>query len=395
MAERFPARVVVGTLGVVMAAATVGVIGAAAVGAALARRVVTPSSRPDQRVVVESIEQRGESALVWLHGPDAGLLGDRYSFLFGEGSGHARLGAVRERRGSSVARELLGVDRGQLEPGTRGRVTGWWFTDPEELGLRTESISYDTELGPMDAWVVHPRFRRKKRWAVHVHGRGASREETLRGIAPLARAGITSLVISYRNDAGAPAGEGGRYGSGVSESRDVDAAIAEAVSRGAERVTLFGWSMGGTACLVSATQGAHRDIIDGVILDSPAIDWNSLLRYQAGSVHIPGAVAGFGIGLLDRGIVRGGEPGGIPFETLAPQVFAQNLDVPVLIHAGEHDTFVPPQPAEQLAGLRPDLVQLRMQGTGEHVKLWNAEPEAWEQVTETFARALPRPPWRG
>src|SRR5690606_25943289 len=113
-----------------------------------------------------------------------------------------------------------------------------------------------------------------------------------------ARAGITNIIISYRNDPGAPAGRHGRYGMGLSESRDVDAAIAEALNRGAERVTLFGWSMGATACLVSATRGEHAGIVDGLILDSPAIDWRGLLTHQAGGRRMPGPVAGIGIGLL-------------------------------------------------------------------------------------------------
>ncbi|WP_244303365.1 alpha/beta hydrolase family protein [Leucobacter coleopterorum] len=220
-------------------------------------------------------------------------------------------------------------------------------------------------------------------------------EETLRGVAPLARAGITSLVISYRNDPGAPAGENGRYGIGIAESRDVDAAIAEALRRGAARVTLFGWSMGGTACLVAATSGEYSAVIDGLILDSPAVDWTTLLRYHASLFFAPKAIADIGIRLLDSGVVRGGEPEGIAFAKLTPDSFARHLTVPVLIHASLGDTFVPCESSQRLANARPDLVQLRLQNEGEHVKLWNVDAEPWERVTEQFARSLPRPPWRG
>jgi len=214
-------------------------------------------------------------------------------------------------------------------------------------------------------------------------------------VAPLARAGITSLVISYRNDPGAPRGMNGRYGNGVAETRDVDAAIAEALRRGAERVTLFGWSMGGTACLLSATEGPHRDVVDGLILDSPAVDWASLLRHQAAGYAAPRGVADLGIRMLGRGLVRGGEPGGIDFARLTPDAFARKLTVPVLVHASRGDRYVPCEGAERLAEARPDLVQLRLQDRGGHVRLWNVDPDAWEGATEQFARALPRPPWRG
>ncbi len=387
-------------LGFGAGAAVLGGVGALAAGVALARRAVTPDRLPETGLVVDRVQREdrdgggAEPAIVWLRGPDADLPG-RYSLLFDDGRGHARLGPVLEERRGSVARAVLAVDRGRLRDGVRGRITGWWFTDPAELGYRTESISFPTELGAAEAWLVRPRLPRKRRWAIHVHGRGALPEEAIRGVAPLARAGITSLVISYRNDPGAPLGAYGRYGIGLAESRDVDAAIAEALRRGAERVTLFGWSMGGTASLIAATRGAHADLVDGLILDSPAVDWSTLLRYHAAALSAPRIIADVGIRLLDRGLVRGGEPGGIPFEGLTAEAFAQALRVPVLIHASEGDSYVPCEGSQRLAALRPELVQLRLQERGEHVKLWNVDPEPWERVTEQFARALPRPAWRG
>lgn len=380
-------------LGIGAGAVAIGAVGVAAVGVLLARMAVTPGE-PEAPVRVTRLQPESGGTIVWLRGPDADLPG-RYSLLFDRGSGHARLGPVLARGRDGAAREALRVDRGELREGALGRVTGWWYTDPEELGYRTERVSYATELGEAEVWLVHPNRARKKRWAIHVHGRGAPPEEALRGVAPLARAGITSLVISYRNDPGAPPGEHGRYGVGIAESRDVDAAIAEAVRRGAERVTLVGWSMGGTACLVAATRGAHRNAVDGLILDSPAVDWSALLRYHAAGRSAPRFVADLGIELLGRGIVRAGEPGGLAIGGLCPAAFAEELQVPVLIHAGEEDTFVPCAGAQELAAAKPELVQLRLQRRGEHVKLWNVDPEPWERVTEQFARALPRPAWRG
>lgn len=386
-----------GTAGVVGGSALAVTIGSILGGVAVARRAVTPTVVPESPVtVVEVFEARGQKdhRRVRLRGVDADLPG-RYSFIFDGGTGHARLGSVVATEGDTAVRELIAVDRGTLQAEMRGRVTGWWFTEPEELGFRVERITYRTELGEADAWIVFPRFARKRRWAVHVHGRGALPEETLRGVIPLARSGITNLVISYRNDPGAPHGLRGRYGVGFSESRDVDAAIAEARRRGAERVTLFGWSMGGTACLVAATQGRHRNLIDGMILDSPAVDWNALLRYHASAQSVPAPIAGLGVEMLARGLVAGGESGGLPILSLHAETFAAELAVPVLIHASTEDTFVPSSGAERLAELRPDLVQLRMQPRAEHVKLWNVDPDGWEAVTRVFARALPRPPWRG
>lgn len=381
-------------LGLAAGAAVIGAAGVVAGGVALARLAVTPEREAAAPVEVLGLRGEGTGAVVRLRGEDCDLPG-RYSLVFDGGAGHARVGAVLASGRDGTVRQLLRVDRGELRSGIRGRLTGWWYISPEELGYAVERVTYPTELGEADAWIVHPARARKRRWAVHVHGRGAPPEETLRGVAPLARAGITSLVISYRNDPGAPSGALGRYGIGLSEARDVDAAIAEARRRGAERVTLFGWSMGGTAALVAATRGAHRDVLDGLILDSPAIDWDALLRYHAAGKRAPRLMAELGIRLLWQGRVRGGEEGGIAFDGLSAQAFGRDLQVPVLIHASAQDTFVPCTGAQRLAEARPELVQLRLQRTGEHVKLWNTDPEPWERVTEQFARALPRPAWRG
>lgn len=363
-------------------------------GLTLARRSVIPEEEEAELVSIAAIERDDQGIIARLQGPAADFPG-RTSFLCSGSDANVQLGECIPDDRAGFARRVVAFDGGDLPPGTTGRLTGWWYAGPEDLGLRTERIEYETELGPATAWIIHPRRAKGGRWAVHVHGRGAQPAETLRGVPPLAEAGITSLVISYRNDDGAPKGVDGRYGMGLSEQRDVDAAIAEALRRGAERVTLIGWSMGGTACLLAATSGAHRDRIDGLILDSPGVDWEALLRYHAGESKAPKVLTDIGIALLERGIVRGGEPGGIKFDRLTPESFASRLTIPVLIHVSRGDTFVPSQGAERLAALAPELVQLNLVDVGEHVRIWNVDPEAWEARTKLFARSLPRLGWRG
>lgn len=385
-------------LGAALVGATGVAAGALATGVHFARRVLTPARLPEERVTVVALEPRegGESAepqRVWLRGPDTALTG-AYSFIFDGGASHARLGPVAERAGELVCRPVVAVDRGSLRAGARGRITGWWYTDPAELGFATSRVSIPLEGGRAPAWLVEPPAETAQagRWAVHVHGRGALPEETLRGVASFARAGLTSLVISYRNDPGAPRGLRGRYGLGLAERRDVDSAVAWARERGAARVTLAGWSMGGTASLLSATRGPLRRAIDGIVLDSPALDWPWLLRYQARLAGAPAWVGALGQELLQLGAVRGAVPGerGTDVAALVPEALAADLRVPVLIHASPGDTYVPWRGSVRIAALRPDLVTLR-EAEGEHVRLWNVDPEGWEAATEGFVRALPDP----
>lgn len=384
-------------------------LGAAAVAGAgaglaahFARRVLTPARKPESGVRVLAIEGEigsPEGARLWLQGPDVELAG-RYSFIFDAESratqraaGHARLGPVVDSagtgRGLRVARQVLSVERGELRAGARGRITGWWYTEPEQLGYEVRRVALPLPNGVGQGWVIRPEHSEPGRWAIHVHGRGALPEETLRGVEPFAKAGVTSLVISYRNDPGAPAGLGGRYGLGLAECDDVDAALGWARGQGAERVTLVGWSMGGTAVVLAAGEGRNAELVDGLVLDSPALDWPGTLRHQARLAGLPLALAELAMLFLSQGVVRGAIAGarGTDFARLGTTRLASLLRVPTLIHASAGDTYVPWRGSLRFAQLRPGLVRLRP-ASGQHVKMWNVDPEGWERETADFIARL-------
>lgn len=388
--------------GIAFTAATGGV------AAVFARKVLTPAPLPDhgvQIVAIESDELTGAQR-VWLTGPDTELEGS-YSFIFDVESrmtqhhaGHARLGPVIEHRtiGSQrqIARDVISVERGAIRVGARGRITGWWYTDPRELGYPFRKVSLPLPGGVGWGWRIEPATRRSSQetsksrpWAIHVHGRGALPEETLRGVAPFSDAGYTSLVMAYRNDPGAPRGLRGRYGLGLAEWRDVEAAIGWARAQGATHVVLVGWSMGGTTAVLAAGRSAHSDLISGLVLDSPALDWVGLLRAQAKLTRLPAWMGDVARWMLQLGVIRGAIEGtrGTPLSELTPEVLAHSTTVPTLIHVSAGDTFVPWQGALAFAKARQRSVRLHP-SRGEHVKLWNADPAGWHHETARFLEDL-------
>lgn len=394
-------------LGALLGSVLWGIV-AFALGGHFARRVLTPSARPESGVTVLSIEDSDTSPTglrVWLRGLDAELEGS-YSFIFDVASrenqhlaGQVRVGPVVQtetiRGGVKVARDVLQQQRGRLHPGARGRITGWWYAEPEELGYEVRTVALPLPNGVGWGWVISPEHPLEGRWAVHVHGRGALPHETLRGVPVFAEAGVTSLVIAYRNDMGAPRGLGGRYGLGLAEQQDVDAAVGWARTQGARSVTLVGWSMGGTASVLAAGEGANSDLVNGLVLDSPAVDWPGLLRRQVRNARLPRFIASIGMMLLSTGRIRGAVPGTQTTEIgrLTVPCLASLIRVPTLIHASPDDTYVPWQGALRLAQQRSAYVQLRP-ARGEHVKMWNVDPKGWNAETAHFISTLGDPPPR-
>lgn len=380
--------------------------GAAALAWQFATRVLTPAEQPESDVEVLSIQASPESPSglrVWLSGPDVDLVGS-YSFIFDtvdrhsqDRAGHARLGPVMERVGAGrkarVARDVVSVERGDLRVGARGRITGWWYTEPEQLGYPTRLVSVPMPNGVSWGWLIEPEHAIPGRWSVHVHGRGALPHETLRGVESFAEAGVTSLVIAYRNDSGAPIGVSGRYGLGLSEQEDVDAAIGWTRTQGAKRVTVVGWSMGGTAAVIAAGLGRNRDLVDAMVLDSPALDWPQLLRHQAKLAHLPTWIAELGVLMLRAGWVRGAIAGvrGTDITALTARRLASLIRVPTLIHASAGDSFVPWEGSLKVAQLRSGFVRLHP-SRGEHVKLWNADTVGWKHETAKFLAELAEHP---
>ena len=168
----------------------------------------------------------------------------------------------------------------------------------------------------MPAWVVTPPEGPGERWAVLVHGRGARREETIRAMPPLLGRGWTCLVPSYRNDEGVPAGPDGRYALGLSEWRDVEAAMRYAVDQGAREVLLMGWSMGGAIVLQLLDRSPLSALVSRVVLDAPVIDWGDVLAHHARAHRVPPHVGSPGarpdaasVGPPAGGGARGRRPG--------------------------------------------------------------------------------------
>ena len=373
-----------------IAAAAVGLIavtmGAATAAAAVffARKVVTPPEKREEDVRITRVDlAAGEITLL---GSDETRMRGRYGLWFDHDAGHARLGDVIEDGEREVRRGIESVDFGRLDRATRGRINGWYHLGPWELEMPYENVVVETELGPAPAWLIRSADD-SPRWVIQVHGRGVKRPEGLRAVPPAYDAGWNSLLISYRNDGDAPESEDRRYGLGGTEWADVVAATRFAVEHGAEEIVLMGWSMGGAISLQAVLRSDEvRERLVGVILDSPAIDWADILRFQGQLNNLPPEFGDLVVRLLGGPLGSGltGIAAPIDVEELDPIARADEFDVPMLLMHSVDDGFVPIDGSRRFAAARPDLIEFEQFEGARHTKMWNAEPERWTGLVSSW-----------
>lgn len=358
--------------------------------------VVTPPGKRLYELVVRDISRTEHGEVVTLPKNRDTVLVGTYSLVFDDGRGHATIGEVLSTSPHTVTRQVVRTQQGELAAGIHTRFNGWVYAHPAELHLPWKEIELYTPLGEAPAWVVGREnepagpgaVAPNALWAIHIHGRAAARAETLRGVTPLARLGFSSIVPSYRNDLDAPEGLHHRYSLGAEEWSDVESAVRFAVEHGAQSIVLYGWSMGGTIALQLARFSEYRHVISAIVLDSPALDWRNILVHHAALSNVTPQVAELGMVLLEKGFVRSGSRTGIPFARLDAQSVLPGLETPVLIMHSKHDGYVPFEPSEQLAQRFPEQVTLVPYTVARHVKLWNQNPERYEEIVGDWLREL-------
>ncbi|MFD2758955.1 alpha/beta hydrolase family protein [Gulosibacter faecalis] len=369
---------------------------AATAATMLARQVVNPprgTKGPVRVISCDLYDEEGTEGVITLERTIESETAGEYTLLWDGAQGRARLGEIMGATLTTVSRRF-GAAVGTPIAGTRTvRVASAPQRDIRDLGVHWREVEIPTELGEMPAWFVPADREASHDWVIHVHGRGAALTEPLRAV-PIARAhGWNSLVVSYRNDLGVPSPDPRKYGLGLTEWRDVDAAIEWARSRGAERIVLTGWSMGGAIVGQTYLRSEFRPLIAGIMFESPALNWRDILVYQAGQMRVPSPVAKLGMWLLGSPLHRGllGIDAPIDLAELDLVERADEFDVPVLLLHSTADTVVPVSSSQEFAQSRPDLVDYVEFTRARHTRLWNTDRESWETAVDDWFAGLREP----
>ncbi len=253
-----------------------------------------------------------------------------------------------------------------------------WTTDPKTaLGIDYQAVTYESPLGPMGAWIIP--VPHSTVWTIAVHGIGSPKTEMLRFIKPVQAAGDTMMIINYRGDKDNPPSPDGYTHLGDTEWQDLEAAVRYAKDHGATTINLYATSLGGsiTENYLRRSADVTTSHIKKVVLDSPALDWNEILRFQVKKLGYPAF-------LSQPGMTVASLRSGLDFNRITTR--PGSLKQPTLLIHNQNDNTVPQAASKKVAAAQPDLVQFVDFGTGGHIRAWNHDPVRYEKLVTDFLK---------
>ncbi len=248
--------------------------------------------------------------------------------------------------------------------GDPARLDSWYYPqDPSSLGIEFTDVMVPGPLGDYPAWYIPGSG---KTWIIFTHGRGAEAREGLRQLSVTESVGYPTLMISYRNDEGAP-GTDGLVRFGQEEWPDLEAAVQYALDNGATDVILTGASTGGAISLALLENSALSDRVRALFFDSPALAMGSVVSTRGAEMGYPGIVLGLGKWLAQQRF-------DLDWDAMDYASAIDNITMPTLMLHSKDDGTIPYKAVapvyDQMAG-NPGI-EIRVVEDAEHVGIWNS-----------------------
>jgi pimeloyl-ACP methyl ester carboxylesterase len=143
--------------------------------------------------------------------------------------------------------------------------------------------------------------------------------------------------------------------------------------------------MGASIALQLAADPELRDVVKGLVLESPVLDWDATIKANCERSGLPtwaGTLALPWLNVRQLAHLTGlANPLALSrFDWIAR---AEELSVPTLILHGTLDTSSPFRLSTRLRQLRPDIVDLEA-FEADHTMSWNSDRERWRAVLHTW-----------
>ena len=297
-------------------------------------------------------------------------------------TGYGQVTTIVARGQGMVTRAFRHLTGSPLAAGVRVALDNKAFPSNPRVGLGVgfHDVAYRGPLGSYPAWLVPGSA---DTWAVLVHGNALDRRDTIKVVPVLHRLGLPVLMISYRNDAGAPPDPSGMLRYGQTEWQDLAAAVQYALGHGAHRVLLVGYSMGGAVVVSFLERSPLAARVAGVVLDAPMLDFGRSVDLGASRQRLP--LVGLPLPQSLTAVAKwiAGWRYGVDWRALDYLEGAAKLRAPILLFHGTADTRVPVATSDELARLAGDVTYVRVAGA-DHLDAWNLEPARYDQAVRAF-----------
>jgi len=307
-----------------------------------------------------------------------GVMGGQWNDGLGKAIFSAPANLSKESKTST--RKVASGSADSLLPDVKLALIGnIWDGDPKSaLGIDFQTVKYLSPLGETEAWYI-PAQTSTDKWVVGVHGIGASKAEFLRFIKPIQDSGFNMLIIDYRGDQNAPKTKDGYTRLGDTEWQDLEAAVKYVQGQGAKEVNLYGISLGGSIVqnFMRRSDVGKDQLIDRVVLDSPALDWDGIIAYRLKQKGYPAILKYPG---KDLATVRAG----IDFNRVSTLNKPEAINRLTLIFHGSGDKSIPNSASKKLADARPDKVKFVDFGNAAHARSWNFDQQKYETELKNF-----------
>jgi fermentation-respiration switch protein FrsA (DUF1100 family) len=293
--------------------------------------------------------------------------------------------------GFFVSRELGSIlhvgaptAQGSGWPAPQGPANIGYIGDPRAAyDYAFTGVNLESALGDLPAWLIRPGgTAQASRWAIFVHGIGGRRENGYRFLPVLREAGLPVLMMSYRNDEGAPADPSGSYAFGLTEWQDLDIAVEYALANGAEDLVLVAESMGGGIVGQFLRHSAHADAIAAIVLDAPALDFRGIVAANVGHMGLPLSPVLTDAGLLFSGFTM---PFRLGEADVRPELEA--FAGPLFLSHGAADSIVPVAGSDSLLSGRVAVTDY-LRTRADHIQSWAEDSDRYDAALAAFLSSL-------
>ena len=221
--------------------------------------------------------------------------------------------------------------------------------------------------------------KNSKKWMIIAHGITENKWNSIRYVNLFAKKGFNTVIYDHRRHGDS---EGKTSSYGYYEKDDLAAIVAELKNQKGHDILLgiHGESMGAVTLLLYA--GTVEDGADFYIADCPFSEFSEQIAYRLKEdFHLPKwMVLPFGDWWLKK-------RDGYSFREVSPLKAVENIKSPVLFIHSLEDAYIPSYMSEELYQHKKGPKQLYLPEKGQHAQSYNTNPEAYEEVIDSFLKA--------